>query len=232
MEELTLRAPLVVGRLWQLESEELRTNPANDVLHVAAQLRREINLNSAPRSAVPHVPMRYLDLEHLFETQRLRAQLKVRGVSVPRARLVFDGPDRGAVELDRIGPSRQPQHLRPEGDGAQHLAPSFTAMPAAIDPEMRTRSSDRMGVVAPDAVAMDERALARAVHKVFDGGDRDDWLDTHNRSAPNALVVSAEALRWKGTARHPAWTPTRIQACRLSGFQASSSASMPLLSSG
>ena len=75
------------------------------------------------------------------------------------------------------------------------MAPSFTAMPAAIDPSMRTRSPDRMGVVAPDAVAMDECALPGAVHEVFDGGDRDDGLDAHNRSAPNALVVSAEALR-------------------------------------
>jgi hypothetical protein len=86
---------------------------------------------------------------------------------------------------------------------------------------MPTRSSDRMDVVAPDAVAMDERALTRALHEVFDGGDRDDWIDAHNRSAPNALVGSADALRWKGTARHPAWTPTRGQTCRFSGFQAS-----------
>ena len=111
MEELTLRAPLVVGRLRQLEPQQLRPDPANDVSHAAAQLAREVNLNPAPRSAVPHVPMRYLDLEHLFEAQRLRAQLEVCGVSVPRARLVFHGPNRGAVYLDRIGTSGQSQYL-------------------------------------------------------------------------------------------------------------------------
>ena len=64
------------------------------------------------------------------------------------------------------------------------LAPAFTTMPTAIDPAMRADTSDRLGVVTPDGVAMDERALTRAVHEVFDGGDRDDGLDVHNRSAP------------------------------------------------
>lgn len=232
MQKLTLCAALVIGRLRQLKREELRPYPVNNVSHVAAQLGREVNLNSAPRSTVPHVSMRYLDIEHLFEAQCLRAQLEVCGVSVPRARLVFHGPDRWAVDLDRVGPSGQSQRLRPKGNRAQHLAPAFTAMTATIHPAMRSRPSDRMGVVAPDAVAVNERALPRTVHEVFDGGDRDDWLDAHNRSAPNALVVSAEALRWKATARHPACTPTRAQARRFSGFQASRSASMPLASSG
>ena len=101
---------------------------------------------------------------------------------------------------------------------------------------MRTNSSDGMSVVAPDAVAMDESALTRAVHKVFDGGYRDDGLDgldIHNRSAPNALVVSALALALEGNR-----TPSGVDAysrpdVRLfSGFHASKSASIPLLSSG
>ena len=231
MEKLTFRAPAVVGRLRQLESEQLLPDPANDVLHVATQPRREIDLHPAPRSAVPHIPMGYLDIEHFFEAQRLRAQLKVRGGSVPDARLVFDGTDRVAVDFDRIGAAGQSQRLGPEWNGPKHQPPSLTAMLPAIDPAMRPRPSNGMGVVAPDAVAMDERTLTRAVHEVFDGGDRDDGLDVHNRSAPNALVVSAEPLGWKGTARHPAWTPTRVQVCLFSGFQASRSASMPLLSS-
>ena len=232
MEELTLRAPVVVGGFREFESEELLPDPANDVSHVATQLGREIDLNPAPRSAVPHVPMWYLDLKHLFETQRLCAQLEVCGVSVPCAGLVLDRPDRSPIDLHRIGPSGQPQRLGPEGDSAKHLPSSFTAMPATVNPAMRTRSSDGMGVVAPDAVAMYECALTRAVHEVFDGGDRNDGIDAHNRSAPNALVASAAPLRWKGTTRHPAWTPTRIQLCLVSWLQTSRSASMPLLSSG
>lgn len=232
MKKLTRCAPLVVGRLRQFERQKLHPNPVNDVSHATPKLGREVDLHPAPRSAVPHVPTRYLDIEHLFEAQCLRAQLKVCGVSVPRARLVFDGPNPVIVDLDRISAPGQPQCFRPEGDGAQYLAPPFTAMPTAIDPAMRADTSDRMGVVAPDAVAMDKRALTRTVREVFDGGDWDDRLDAHNRSAPNALVGSAEALRRKGTARQPAWTPTGDQACRFSGFQASSSASMPFASSG
>ena len=112
MEELTFRTPVVVGRLRELESQQLRPDPENDVLHVTTQLRHEINLNPAPRSAVPNVTMRYLDLEHLFETQRLRAQLEVCGNSVPDARLVFDRTDRGAVDFDRIGSAGQSQQPR------------------------------------------------------------------------------------------------------------------------
>ena len=99
-------------------------------------------------------------------------------------------------------------------------------------PPSTVRAQRRPGREPRRPVAMDERTLTRAVDEVFDGGDRDDGLDVHNRSAPNALVVSAEPLGWKGTARHPAWTPTRVQVCLFSGFQASRSASMPLLSSG
>ena len=184
MQELTFRAPAIVGCFRQLESEQLLSDPANDVLHLAAQPRREIDLNPAPRSAVPHVAMGYLDIEHFFEAQRLRAQLKVRGGSVPDARLVFDGVDRGAVDLDRIGSAGQSQRLGPERNGPKHQPPSLTAMLPAIDPAVRPSPSDGMGVVAPDAVAVDESTLTRAVHEVFDGGDRYDGLDVHNRSAP------------------------------------------------
>ena len=165
MEELTFRTPVVVGRFRQLESQQLRPDPVNDVLHVAAQPRREIDLNPAAWSAVPHIPMRYLDIEHFFKAQRLRAQLKVRGGSVPDARLVFDGTDRVAVDFDRIGAAGQSQRLGPEWNGPKHQTPSLTAMLPAIDPARRARASDGMGVVAPDAVAMDESALTREYTK-------------------------------------------------------------------
>ena len=128
--------------------------------------------------------MGYFDIKHFFETLRLRAQLKVRGGSVPDARLVFDGTNRGTVDLDRIGSPGQSQRFGPEWNGPKHPPPSLTAMLTAIDPAVRPSPSDGVGVVAPDAVAVDERALTRAVHEVFDGGDRDDGLDIHNRSAP------------------------------------------------
>ena len=145
MEELTFRTAAVVGRLWQLESPQLCADLANNVSYVAAQPWCEIHLNPAPRSTVPDVTMRDLDIEHLFETQRLRAQLKVCGGSVPDAGLVLDGTDGCAVNFDRIGAAGQSQHLGPERDGPKYLPPPLTAMPAAIDPAMRTSSLGRYG---------------------------------------------------------------------------------------
>ena len=70
------------------------------------------------------------------------------------------------------------------------------------------------------AVAMDESALPR--------------VGVHNRSAPNARVLSVEPLGSNRTLRHAAWTPTRGQVALASGsgFHASRSASMPALSRG
>lgn len=82
-------------------------------------------------------------------------------------------------------------------------------MPPAVDAPMRTRALHGMDVVDPYAVAVDESALARTVHEVFDGADGNERFDVHNRSDPKPLVVSAELLRSNWTLRHPAWTSTR-----------------------
>ena len=72
MEDLTLRAPAVVGRVRQLGCKQLSPDLADDCLHLAAQRRRKVNLDPASRSAVPHITMWYLHIEHLFEAERLR----------------------------------------------------------------------------------------------------------------------------------------------------------------
>ena len=148
------------------------------------------------------------------------------------ARLVLDGTDHYAFHFDGIGASRQSQRFGPERNGPQHPPPSFAAMPPAVDPAMRPSPSDGMGVIAPHAVTMDQSALARTVREVFDGGDQNDRLCVHNRSAPNALVASAEPLGSNRTLLHPAWTASRGQVSLLSGLHASISASIPVLSSG
>ena len=68
--------------------------------------------------------------------------------------------------------------------------PPFAAMSPAVYPSMRMCASNRMGVVAPNAVAVDEGALPGTVRKVFDGGDRNDGIRSHSLSLPNALVGS------------------------------------------
>ena len=51
-----------------------------------------------------------------------------------------------------------------------------------------------LNVIGPNAIAVNQRALARTVDEVFNRGDRYNGLEGHSISAPNALVVSAELL--------------------------------------
>ena len=167
VQELAFRTPAVVGRLRQIGCQYLVPDLADDCLHLTAQRRREVDLNASPRSAVPHMAVWHDGVEHLLETQPLRAQLEVRGHSMPDTRLVFDRTDRSIVYFDCVGAARQSQSLGPERNGAKHLPPPFTAMLAAVDPAMRAHALHGVDVVAPDTVAMDQGALARAVRKVL-----------------------------------------------------------------
>ena len=103
MEELTFRTPAVVGCFRQLGGQYLCPDLEDYVSHLVSQRRREINPNPASRSAVPHMAMWYLDIEHLFEAQRLRAQLKVCRRSMTATRLIFDRTDRSTFHFDCIG---------------------------------------------------------------------------------------------------------------------------------
>ena len=113
MQELAFRAPLIVGCLRQRGCQDLHPDLADDLSHIVAQSRSKVDLNPTPWPAVPHMAMWHLNVEHLFETQRLRAELEVSGGAVPDARLVFDGTDRSAFHFDRIGAARQSKRLGP-----------------------------------------------------------------------------------------------------------------------
>lgn len=112
------------------------------------------------------------------------------------------------ADLDRIGSSGQAERFRPERDAPQSHAASLAAMRSAVNPTMGPRPPDGVFVVVPDAVAVDERALPGAVREVFDGGDRNDRLEAHNRSAPRARVVSRGTWGRNATVRQAACTPT------------------------
>lgn len=71
-------------------------------MNFTAQRRREVHAHSAPRSAIPNTAIGDLDVEHLFEAQRLSAELKVGGGPVTRARLVFDGSNYSCLDLHGI----------------------------------------------------------------------------------------------------------------------------------
>ena len=231
VQELALRASSIVGRLGQLDGHELRPDFVNDFSYFPAQRLGKVDLQPSSRSAVPHMPMRYRHLKHFLEAERLCAQLKVRGRTVPYAGLVLDGTNRSVLHFNGVGAARQSQFLRPERDRPQHVPSPLLAMPPAIHPPVRPSAPDGVGVVAPDAVAVDEGALSRAVREVLDRGDAYDGFGGHSRVAPNARVESAELRRWNWTVRHAAWTPSGAQVSSRSGIQESMSASIPSLSS-
>ena len=103
MQELAFHTSPVVRCFRQLCCQHLLPDLEDDVSHLRAQCWREINPNPASRSAIPYMAVQYLDIKHFFETQRLRAQLKVCGCSMTDARLVFDRTDRSPFHFNRIG---------------------------------------------------------------------------------------------------------------------------------
>jgi hypothetical protein len=111
MKELAFRTSVIVGRLRQLGSQYLLSDLADDLFHLASQRRRKVDLDPAPRAAVPYIAMWYLNFEHLFEAERLRAQLHICGRSMPDAGFVFDRTDRAALHFYRIGAAGQSQDL-------------------------------------------------------------------------------------------------------------------------
>ena len=106
---------------------------------------------------------------------------------------------------------------------------SFVPVASAVHPPVRAGTPHGVSIVVPHTVAVNQRALARTVRKVFDCRDLDDRLRGHSRADPNALVVSDVPVRWNATVRHAACTPTCGHLSLRSGFQQSKSASMPSL---
>ena len=204
----------------------------DDLANLMAQRRREGHSNPPPRSAVPHIAIRYRYVEHLFEAQRLSAELQIGRRPMPDARLVFDRTDHTWFDLDRIGAARQSQGFRPQRKRPEHQPSSFAPVAPAVNPSVRSRTPHCLCVVAPHAIAVDEGALSGTVHEVLYRRNGDNRLIGHSCSAPNALVVSAELLHLNWTLCHAACTPVCDHTALLSGFQTSRRASMPASSRG
>lgn len=103
MEQLASGATMVVRRGRELAGRDLRSDLVNNSAHLTAQLRRERHPHAASRPPVPDVAVRYLDIEHLFETQRLGAKLQVRRSAVPGAGFVLDRTNATGFDLNGIG---------------------------------------------------------------------------------------------------------------------------------
>lgn len=91
--------------------------------------------------------------------------------------------------MEGFGPQLQP---------TENLASSLTAVLAQIYASMALLAADRMVVLLPQPVDMDERALARAVLVMFERGQRKRPLGLHHRQRSElyARLTSPEAVAW------------------------------------
>lgn len=185
MTQLTLGASAVVRRLGKHARNQLFSNGSDRPTHFPPQAWSKRNLLPATRASIPDEPERNLDFEHLLETECLCAQLQIGCRPVPDARLVLHGANSTiALDLDHIRSTRQAKGLRPQRDRTQDLPTSLLAMASAVHPAMGSLTLNRMLIVAPHAVAVDESTLALAVDEVLDRRDPYDRFRSHSRRDP------------------------------------------------
>ena len=171
--------------------------------HTVSQIGSEGYTNTAPETRVPHSPFGYLDRKHFFKTHRLCTNLQVHRRAMRNAGLVFNRANDIPIQLDRIRPAGKTQYLRPQGYRAQNELATLAASLARVDSAVSTGPTHGVYVVGSDSVAVNQRALPRTVHKVFDSRYRDHNGFHQSRSAPKPLVTSLELLRWNLTVRQP-----------------------------
>ena len=101
--ELTLCTTTIVGSRRQGGRQQLPPDFLDDLSNLVAQrlCKRHVDPSSWP--TIPDMAIWYLDLKHLFEAQRLSAELEIGCGAMPDARLVFDRPDCTRFDLYRIG---------------------------------------------------------------------------------------------------------------------------------
>ena len=185
MTQLTLGASAVVRRLGERARNQLFSNGSDRSAHFRPQAWSERDLLPATRASVPDEPERDLDFEHLFEAEGLGAQLQIGCRPVPDAGLVLHRTNSAIVlDLDHIGSTRQAERLRPQRDSTQDLPTSLLAMAPAVHPAMGSLTLNRMLIVAPHAVAVDEGALPLAVDEMLDRRYPYDGLRAHRRREP------------------------------------------------
>src|SRR5690554_1813721 len=123
---------------------------------------------------------------------------------MPGSNLVLDRDD-GAVRmhLHDIGPPGEVQTLGPQRDAPQHGAPAFPAARPAVHTLMPAGTTDRVRVVRPQSVRVDQRALARTVLVVFERRERERGGRFHHqtRSEAYARVTSEVPAGMNGTLR-------------------------------
>jgi hypothetical protein len=182
--ELALSAPAVIDGsrkdgLGQQGADLSESRPGR-----AAQLL--VDVDSDPTARFPEPQCTFADgrPRHLLKAQSLRTELQIGSITVSVAHLVLDG-DEATVwfDFDHVGAPGESQRLRPQWHGPQYQPATFGSRPARIvNSTMSDRSPHGVDVLRPRVVNIDERTLARAVHVVLDGRDRDGFeVITHQR---------------------------------------------------
>lgn len=82
------------------------------------------------------------------------------------------------------------------------------AMATAVDATVGTFASNRVLVVASHAIAVNERALARAVREVLNSREPNNWFDSHGKwKADSARAISCHRRSPENGAQDPiSWT--------------------------
>lgn len=176
-------------------------DPRGGTLGLGAQLRVERHVLAAADLAVVQGAAGNGNVEHLFETQRLSAELHaVCVVGFGPSTLVLDrerlpatgnASDRGSagvsstVHLDdvRFADKTEPVIAKREAAGDTHVAAGLRV--AGIRGFVKRPSVRGQRVLDPQPFYVNERALALAEHEVLEGGDGDwgVWINGHGFSS-------------------------------------------------
>ena len=112
---------------------------------------------------------------HLLKTQSLSAELEIIMFLLSAWPVfVFDRVGRLAVKLNDIGPSDQPQGVRPERQRPLHTDARLNRMLGFVHLSMNGPTSEGVQVFIERLFYMNQSALARTVAVVLQSGDHDE----------------------------------------------------------
>ena len=156
VQELALRASIIVWRLRQLARRYLISDVADDFQDLSPQSLVEVDPLPAPRAPIPNETMIDFHIEHFLKAECLGAQLKICRVPMSYPRFVLDRMNTTVViYFDSVGAARQPERFGPEWNSPEHPSPSFHTVPPAVHAPMTALSPDGMSVVAPNPITVD-----------------------------------------------------------------------------
>ena len=164
---------------------------------------REVYDAPAPGTMVEDRPLRNVLPRHFFEAQGLGAELQVVVfLLAPRPVFVFDGVGRGAVELDDVGPTGQPQRRRPKRQGPFHADAFLDRVLGFVHLPMHGPAPKGVQVLVERLLLMNQGALPRTVAIVLQGGDHDEIVVRHGLVRSGKETAISEPFQNRNDAGH------------------------------